>query len=143
MFEYFWKKVNTTGVERPSLPRRRKAPKRFETGIAPAEFHEALKIFFSIQYLKALDLVINSIQGFKVYRNLQDLLTRAATGKNTVWSMISSKPSMLGILIHFDLAANSNYFRLSLLLTRAPFHFWMLLAFVLPLHLQKRIFFQS
>ena len=47
---------------------------------------------------------------------------------------------MLGILIHFDLAANSHYFRLSLLLTRAPFHSWMLLTFLLPLHLQERIF---
>ena len=46
-FDLFWQKVNTMAAELdvsdPVLPRKRKAPKHFEEGRAPAEFHSALK----------------------------------------------------------------------------------------------------
>ena len=91
MFELFWNKVTMTAknhdLNSPTLPRRRKTPKRFETGTAAAEFPVSPRDYFRVQYFEAIDLVINSIQerfnqpGFAVYRNLQDLLTNAAAGK--------------------------------------------------------------
>ena len=86
-----WKKVNAASknfnVEDPSLSRKRKTPKRLKSGSAEAEFHATPKDYFRFEYFKALDLVINSIQdrfsqtGYEVYCNLQELLTKAATGE--------------------------------------------------------------
>ena len=71
-------------LEPPSLPRQRKRPKRYESGLAAAEFHDASRTYYKVAYFEALDLVIASIRerfdqpGFKMYRNLQELLLKAA-----------------------------------------------------------------
>ena len=76
-FTMFWAKVtemaSKLGVDEPELPRKRKTPQRFESGAG-----EGLNFF------EALDLIVSSIEsrfdqpGYKVYRNLQQLLVKAA-----------------------------------------------------------------
>ena len=82
MFDLFWKKVTTAAeklnLEPPSLPHQRKRPKRYESGLAAA------RTYYIVAYFEGLDLVIASIRerfdqpGFKMYRNLQELLLKAA-----------------------------------------------------------------
>ena len=73
-------------VEPPTLPRKRKRPQRYEGGSAEPEFHDSPKAYFKVSYFEGLDLVTTSIQerfdqqGFRVYRNLQELVTKAAKG---------------------------------------------------------------
>ena len=88
MFDLFWKKVTAAAeklnLEPPSLPRQRKRPKRYESGLAEAEFHDTACTYYRVAYFEGLDLVIASIQerfdqpGFKMYRNLQELVLKAA-----------------------------------------------------------------
>ena len=72
------------GVNEPAMPRRRKAPCRYEIGTGEGHFPGTPKQFFRQKYLEALDLVVNFIRqrfdqpGYGVYRHLQDLLLRAA-----------------------------------------------------------------
>lgn len=91
MFDLFWSKVTMTAdkldLEPPRLPHKRRVPKRFETGSTEREFVDSPKQHFKVAYFEALDLVITSITerfdqpGFKVYRNLQELVTKAAKGE--------------------------------------------------------------
>ena len=66
MFDLFWKKVTTAAeklnLEPPSLPRQRKRPKRYESGLAEAEFHDAAHTYYRVAYFEGLDLMIASIQ---------------------------------------------------------------------------------
>ena len=78
-FDLFLKSLQETrtklDVDDPVLPRKRKAPRQYEEGNAEPEFVDVCQ-----QYYEALDLTVNAIQarfdqpGFKMYRNLQDLL---------------------------------------------------------------------
>jgi len=75
-------------LEPPSLPHKRKRPKRFDSGTAQAEFFDSSKAYFKVSYFEALDLVImvhvsliKERFGFKVYCNLQELVTKAAKGE--------------------------------------------------------------
>ena len=65
MFDLFWKKVTTVAeklnLEPPSLPRQQKRPKRYESGLAAAEFHDTARTYYKVAYFEALDLVIASI----------------------------------------------------------------------------------
>ena len=63
--------------------------------------------------------------GFKVYRYLQDLSTKTVTGKEYSMNMNSLKHFMLKMLILFNLAANSHYFKHSFLITVALPHLLM------------------
>ena len=59
-FELFWKNVGikrNDNIDEPHLPRKRKAPKRFETGSAPSEFQHLLKIIIVKYTLKHLILL--------------------------------------------------------------------------------------
>ena len=86
-FDLFWRKAEITrqklDVNDPVLPRKRKLPKRFEDGNAKPEFSSDCKQHFRQQYFEAIDLIVNSITGrfdqlgYKVYKNLQDLLINA------------------------------------------------------------------
>ena len=49
-------------LEPPSLPRKRKRPKRFESGTAQAESFDSPKAYFKVSYFEALDLVIMAIK---------------------------------------------------------------------------------
>ena len=70
-------------VGEPILPRKRKAPNRYDDGIAQPEFFDDPKPFFRQQSYEALDLVITDINerfdqhGYKMYENLENLLLKA------------------------------------------------------------------
>ena len=74
-------------MNEPELPRKRKCPLRFETGVAEAEFHTDCKSLYRQQYFEALDLVVTSIKnrfdqpGFRMYRNLEELLLHCFRGQ--------------------------------------------------------------
>ena len=89
-FDLLWKSLQETrtklDVDDPVLPRKRKVPRRYEEGSAETEFFDVCKPLYCQQYYEALDLILNAIQarfdqpGFKMYRNLQDLLLKAVKG---------------------------------------------------------------
>ena len=66
----------------PTLPRKRKAPKRFEVGIGEAEFHVNVEEHYRAIYYEALDLIIQCIDdrfnqvGYRMYMNLETLLLK-------------------------------------------------------------------
>ena len=77
-FDLFWERVNRMSqdveVSDPALPRKRKAPRRYEVGEAPAEFHSTPKSLYRQIYYEVLDLIVNAIEdrfnqpGYQVYR---------------------------------------------------------------------------
>ena len=87
-FTLFWTKVtelaSKLGVDEPKLPRKRKAPQRFEGGAGESHFPITVEDKFRQNFFEALDLIVSSIEsrfdqpGYKVYRNLQQLLVKAA-----------------------------------------------------------------
>ena len=89
-FDLFWAKVSVLiqkfDVNDPSLPRKRKCPRRYEEGNAEAEFSVSVKDYYRRQYFEALDLVIAGIKqrfdqpGYKIYKHLQEVLLKSATG---------------------------------------------------------------
>ena len=76
--ELFWQLVETEAgmhvVGDPALPRKRKAPARFEIGTSSPEFHETAESVYRAMYFEALDLAVTCIAdrfdqlGFLVYR---------------------------------------------------------------------------
>ena len=89
-FDLFWKKVEKTrdhlDVDEPWLARRRKLPRRFEQGSAPAEFAISPKEEYRRVYFEALDLAMTSIhsrfdqKGF-TFSNAEQLLIKACGGQ--------------------------------------------------------------
>ena len=79
-FDAFWDKVmnksSYVDVDEPTLPRRRKAPKRFQIGSGEPSFPESIADMFRQHYYEALDLLINSIKdrfeqpGYRTYQHL-------------------------------------------------------------------------
>jgi len=91
MFDQFWQKViqYTSGeinVGSPKLPRKRKAPRRLEVGCGEPSFAQGPKDLYRRHYFEALDLALEAIRdrfdqnGYKTYKNLQDVLLKAARG---------------------------------------------------------------
>lgn len=90
-FELFWTMVQELAskydVGEPTLPRRRKAPRRLEIGLSDAEHPSSPQEHYRRIYYEALDLVINAIKnrfnqpGYVMYKNLETLLLSAANGK--------------------------------------------------------------
>ena len=86
-FDLLWQKIEkarrSLEVGEPILPRKQKAPKRYDDGIAQPEFFDDPKPFFRQQFYEALDLVITGINerfdqpGYKMYENLENLLLKA------------------------------------------------------------------
>ncbi len=88
--KFFW--TNTTrsadelGVNEPTLPRKRRMPKRFEVGNSQGEFHSTAEDHYRQIYYEALDLIISCIEnrfnqpGYNIYRKLQDLLLKCVNG---------------------------------------------------------------
>ena len=64
-FDLFWQRIvlfqQDLEVNEPAIPRRRKAPKRYETG-SEGFFHETPKELYRKEYFSVLDLVINYIK---------------------------------------------------------------------------------
>jgi len=70
-----------TGTDKPTLPRKRKAPSCFEIGHDEGYHAQSTKDHYCLIYFEALDYAISSIKnrpGFQVYKNLKELLVRAA-----------------------------------------------------------------
>ncbi len=90
-FDLFWQKVEKTkdqlDVDEPQLARRRKVPRRYELGNAPAEFAVSPKEEYRRVYFEALDLAVTSIRsrfdqkGFKTFSNVEQLLFKACGGQ--------------------------------------------------------------
>ena len=64
-FSLFWQviivKAQKLNISKPTLPRKRKAPKRFEVGTGEAEFHASVENHYRAIYYEALDLIIQCI----------------------------------------------------------------------------------
>ena len=75
------------GIPDPSLPRKRTAPCYLQFGSSVGDFHSSAEDYYRMLYYEALDLVIEAITkrfdqpGYKVYRNLEDLILKACRGQ--------------------------------------------------------------
>ena len=91
-FTAFWdlviKAQQEVEVCDPELPRRRKAPSRYDDG-APGDFPRDCQAHYRQSYFEALDQVVNSIEDrfdqpdFHSYRQLEDLLMRTIRREST------------------------------------------------------------
>ena len=91
-FKMFFARVEvdrkSTGTDEATLPRKRKAPARFEIGTGVGHQHESVEDLYRCQYFEAIDLVITGIKerfnqpGYCMYRNLEELLMHAANQKD-------------------------------------------------------------
>ena len=89
-FDLFWQKTTTSAeglhVEKPTLPRRRKVPRRLDDGSA-ASFHVTVEEHYRVAYFEALDLIVLCIEdhfnqpGYKTYCKVQTLLLKAAASE--------------------------------------------------------------
>ena len=86
-FDLFWQRITTSAedlhVDKPALPRRRKAPRRLDDGSAPT-FHVSVEDHYRAIYFKALDIIIEdrfNQPGYKTYGNVQALLLKAAAAQ--------------------------------------------------------------
>ena len=89
-FELFYQMVgrlcDETETAGPSLPRKRKAPKRYEVGEAEGYHSPTVEEQYRRYYFEAIDLVTHAIDerfdqpGYATYRNLEELVLKAANG---------------------------------------------------------------
>ena len=74
-------------VDPPTLPRKRKAPRRFEIGSSDGTFHTTVEDHYRQIYYEALDFVVEAIgdrfdqPGYHVYQNLEELVLKACKGE--------------------------------------------------------------
>ena len=75
------------GVADPCLPRKRRAPQRFEVGSSTGTFHVTPEAYYRQIYYGALDHVVEAIHdrfnqpGYSTYRNLEELVLKACKGE--------------------------------------------------------------
>ena len=75
-------------VEQPSLPRKRRVPRRIDDGATRGHFSETVEEHYRLQYFEAIDLAVASIKdrfdqpGYAIYRNLEELLIKGAAGSD-------------------------------------------------------------
>ena len=89
-FDLFWQRTTATAeqfdFDKPALPCRRKAPRRFDDGCTPT-FHSTVEDHFCTIYFEALDLIITCIEdrfnqpSYKTYQQVETLLIKAAAGE--------------------------------------------------------------
>ena len=87
-YELFWARLlklhDEFAVGETTMPRKRKAPARYEDGAASSEFPSCPKAYYKQIYYETLDLIVSFIlqrfdqPGFRTYRTLQDLILNAA-----------------------------------------------------------------
>ena len=87
-FGLFLQKITASAgdleIEKPSLPHRRKTPRRLDDGSLPT-FLETVEDQYRRIYFEALDLIISRTEdrfnqpGWKTFRNVQELLLKAAS----------------------------------------------------------------
>lgn len=91
-FGLFRKKIeimkSRVDIDEPLLPKKRKAPKRFQTGSAPNESPESVEVYYRRICFEAIDLAVTSIKtqfdqkGFKTFSNLEQLFYKACRGED-------------------------------------------------------------
>ena len=89
-YELLWARLlklhDEFAVGEPTMPRKRKAPARYEDGAASSEFPSCPKAYYKQIYYETLDLIVSFIlqrfdqRGFRTYHTLQDLILNAAKG---------------------------------------------------------------
>ena len=99
-FDIFWqnvvKKSETVNVSEPRMPRKRKAPNRYEAGIGEGSHPKSPKDLYQITYYATSDRILSSIRdrfdqpGYKIYAHLQNLLTKAASADDysKTWKLL-------------------------------------------------------
>ena len=76
-------KAESVDVNEPSMPRRRKMPKRFQIGDAEHFFPQTERDMYRQNYFEAMDLMINCVKnrfdqpGYKIFRNVEELLVKS------------------------------------------------------------------
>ena len=90
-YNLFWEKAATVAksvdVGEPQVPRQRKMPKRYDDGLATGTPHDSPKLYYRQLYYEAIDNIIDGLKnrfeqpGYKVYCNLEQLLTKACQRK--------------------------------------------------------------
>lgn len=77
-----------TGTQPPALPRKRRAPQRYEVGSGEGSHCTTVEDHYRLQYFEVLDIAIASITdrfnhqpGYAVYKRLEGLLVNAANGE--------------------------------------------------------------
>ena len=86
LFETVKRDCDRLDTNQPTLPRKRKAPKRIEVGEGDGYHSPTVQDYFRMIYYEALDLAVSSIQerfnqpGYAIYTNsnLESLLLKAA-----------------------------------------------------------------
>ena len=74
-------------VDAPTLPRKRKAPQRFQIDSTDGDFHTSSEDHYRQIYYEALDFVVQAVcdrfdqPGYRVYQNLQELVLKACKGE--------------------------------------------------------------
>ena len=87
-FQHLQQLQLSTDTEEPYIPRRKRAPRRFEIGDGIGYHAASVEEFYKTQYYEALDLATASIKdqfeqpGYAVYKNLEELLLKSANNKN-------------------------------------------------------------
>ena len=86
----FWHKVATSAtdlpIDEPTLPRRRKLPRRFDDDSAPT-FHVMVEDHYRVIYFEALNLITSCIDkrfnqpSYKTYANIDALFVKAAAAQ--------------------------------------------------------------
>ena len=89
-FSLLWSKVSgmqeKLQIDEPMLPRKRKAPRRYEVGDGQGTFLETVQDYFRAEYYVVIDAALACIRqrfdqpGYQTYRRLENLLTSAANG---------------------------------------------------------------
>ena len=84
MYKLFWQKIitqaNELDIAEPTLPRKRKAPRRYEVGVGTGVTPSSPEDHFKAIYYEALDTVIGCIgdrfkqEGYQMYSKLEQLL---------------------------------------------------------------------
>ena len=73
-------------IDAPTLCHKRRAPRWLQIGLTDTNFHTTPEYNYREVFYEALDLVIESINsrfnqlGYKVYRNVEDLVLNACRG---------------------------------------------------------------
>lgn len=89
-YKLFWSLVkqeaSSLDVSEPQLPRKRRAPRRFEVGSGEHYFPDTVEEYYRRFYFEVLDSTINSIErrfdqpGYRTYKCVENLVLNAAQG---------------------------------------------------------------
>ena len=80
-------------IEEPSLPRKRRAPTRYETGSSEHTYPSTAQDHYRRIYFEVIDHLVNAIKerfsqhAFLVYQSLEDLMLKAIKGEETSTEM--------------------------------------------------------